>query len=57
MRLRSRPVLFARLFVDAVTTRQFLRDLLEARRASEPATSAAAAGDGETGAAALPRAA
>lgn len=41
MRLRTRPVLFARLFVDAATTRPFLRDLLCQRRASEPRTSPA----------------
>jgi hypothetical protein len=55
MRLRSRPVLFARLFVDAVTTRPFLRELLEQRRAGEPLEIEAELRDG--GPPALPRAA
>ncbi|MDC0718545.1 hypothetical protein [Nannocystis bainbridge] len=38
MRLRSRPALFTRVFVDAVTTRPLLRELLEQRRAAEPVT-------------------
>lgn len=38
MRLRCRPLLFSRVFVDAATTRPFLRDLLELRRAAEPVT-------------------
>lgn len=37
MRLRSRPLLFARVFADAVTTRPLLSALLEMRRAGEPA--------------------
>lgn len=37
MRLRSRPLLFARVFADAVTTRPLLSALLEQRRAGEPA--------------------
>jgi len=36
MRLRSRPLLFARVFADAATARPFLRDLLELRRVAEP---------------------
>lgn len=38
MRLRSRPVQFARLFADAATLRPFLRELLAQRRAGEPLT-------------------
>jgi hypothetical protein len=38
MRLRSRPALFTRVFVDAATTRPLLRELLEQRRAAEPVT-------------------
>jgi len=38
MRLRSRPALFTRVFVDAATTRPLLRDLLEQRRAAQPVT-------------------
>ncbi|PCC70906.1 hypothetical protein SAMN02745121_02627 [Nannocystis exedens] len=38
MRLRSRPALFCRVFVDAATTRPLLRELLEQRRAAEPLT-------------------
>ncbi len=37
MRLRSRPLLFARVFADAVTTRPMLSALLAQRRAGEPA--------------------
>lgn len=37
MRLRSRPQLFARIFVEAVTTRPLLNTLLKQRHASEPA--------------------
>lgn len=37
MRLRSRPLLFARVFADAVTTRPMLSALLALRRAGEPA--------------------
>lgn len=36
MRLRSRPLLFTRVFVEAATTRPLLRALLEQRRAGEP---------------------
>lgn len=35
MRLRSRPLLFARIFADCVTTRPLLRALLEQRRAAD----------------------
>lgn len=35
MRLRTRPILFARLLADAATTRPFMRALLEQRRAGE----------------------
>lgn len=38
MRLRSRPALFTRVFVDAATTRPLLRVLLEQRRAAGPIT-------------------
>ncbi|MBZ5715415.1 hypothetical protein K7C98_39790 [Nannocystis pusilla] len=52
MRLRSRPALFTRVFVDAATTRPLLRELLEQRRAAEPVTREPA-----TNPAALPQAA
>lgn len=58
MRLRSRPVLFARMFVDAATTRPFLNGLLEQRRAAEPRPLPCDAQDREPDApAGLPRAA
>ncbi|HEY8380445.1 MAG TPA: hypothetical protein VIK91_28375 [Nannocystis sp.] len=57
MRLRTRPVLFARLFVDAATTRPFLRDLLDQRRAGEPALEPVKDGDNHDAPPALPRAA
>ncbi|MCY1067646.1 hypothetical protein OV090_23060 [Nannocystis sp. RBIL2] len=55
MRLRSRPALFTRVFVDAATTRPLLHDLLEQRRAAEPLTREPAAP--VTAPAALPHAA
>lgn len=36
MRLRSRPILFARVLAEVATTRPFMRALLEQRRAGEP---------------------
>jgi hypothetical protein len=57
MRLRSRPVQFARLFADAATSRPFLCDLLAQRRAGEPTKVQPASPEIVTEPAALPRAA
>lgn len=38
MRLRTQPQLFARVFVDAVTTRPLMRALLTQRRAGSKAS-------------------
>ncbi len=38
MRLRTQPQLFARVFVDAVTTRPLMRALLTQRRACSKAS-------------------